>query len=297
MDDRAETTPPRASVVIPSYNRPDRLAECLAALLADPDEGFEIVVVDDGSPVPLGRTCAPFGPRVRCLRQDNAGPAAARNAGAAAARGGILVFTDDDCRPHPGWVDAMLDAQGGVAERLVGGRVVNLLEDNTFAAASQSLCDFLYDHFDAGAGKMPFFTSNNIACDRTRFEAMGGFDESFPLAAAEDRDFGLRWRAAGGTLVYAPDAVVGHAHALTFRGFLRQHSNYGRGARHLHSVMDDRGDDRPRIEALRFYGDLVRYPLRRPGRRRLSQSALLLMSQAAMVAGYVRQARAGRGPD
>ena len=60
MDDRAETTPPRASVVIPSYNRPDRLAECLAALLADPDEGFEIVVVDDGSPVPLGRTCAPF---------------------------------------------------------------------------------------------------------------------------------------------------------------------------------------------------------------------------------------------
>lgn len=291
---RTDAAALRATVVIPSYNRPDRLRACLDALLTDPDDGFEIVVVDDGSDVPLGETCAPFGPRVRCLRQDNAGPAAARNAGAEAARGRVLLFTDDDCRPQAGWVDAMLAAHDGAEERLVGGRVVNLLEDNTFAAASQSLCDFLYDYFDADAGDVPFFTSNNIACDRDRFLAMGGFDRSFPLAAAEDRDFGLRWRAAGGTLVYAPSAVVGHAHALTFRGFLRQHSNYGRGARHLHSVMDDRGDRRPKLEALRFYGDLIRYPLTRPGRRRTAQAGLLFLSQAAMVAGYVRQARRGR---
>ncbi|WOI56631.1 glycosyltransferase family 2 protein [Palleronia sp. LCG004] len=287
-----------ASVVIPSFNRPDRLRACLEALMDDPDDSFDVIVVDDGSPEPLGPVCAPFGPRVTCLRQDNRGPAAARNRGVAESGGRLVLFTDDDCRPARGWVDAMRRAQDGEAGRLVGGRVVNLLEDDTYAAASQSLCDFLYEYFDAASGEMPFFTSNNIACDRAHFLAMGGFDESFPLAAAEDRDFGLRWRAAGGTLVFAEDAVVGHAHAMTLRSFLRQHSNYGRGARHLHTVMDDRGDARPKFERLKFYGDLVRYPLGREGRARVAQSALLFLSQAAMVSGYARQARAQRaGPD
>ncbi len=282
------------AVIIPSYNRPDRLEACLKALIDDPAGGFDVIVVDDGSPEPLGPVCAAFGPRVRCVRQENRGPAAARNRGVAESDARLVVFTDDDCRPAPGWVAAICAAQGGDADRLVGGRVVNLLERNVYATASQTLCDFLYDYFDAESGDMPFFTSNNIACDRQRFEAMGGFDESFPLAAAEDRDFGLRWRATGGTLVFAPDAVVGHAHALSFRSFLRQHSNYGRGARHLHEVMDDRGDYRPRLERLRFYGDLVRYPIGNGGRRKISQSALLLLSQAAMVSGYVRQHRAQR---
>jgi GT2 family glycosyltransferase len=232
---------------------------------------------------------------VRCLRQANAGPAAARNAGAAAARAGFLAFTDDDCQPEPGWVAALRAAQAGDAARLVGGRVTNLLPDNPYSAASQALCDYLYDYFGAAAGAAPFFTSNNIGCDRARFLAIGGFDASFPLAAAEDRDFGLRWRAAGGALAYAPAAVVGHAHRLTLRGFFRQHANYGRGARHLHKVMDGRGDRRPKLEAARFYLGLVSYPLRRPGRARLTQAALLGLSQVAMVAGYLREARLSAG--
>lgn len=279
-----------AAIVVPSFNRPDRLRGCLAALSALEGGPYDIIVVDDGSSEPLEPVCREFGGLARCLRQDNAGPAAARNAGAAVAQADFLAFTDDDCRPDRGWLLALMSRQQSMDARLVGGRVVNLLPDNIYASASQSLCDYLYDYFGADDGNMPFFTSNNIGCARVGFESLGGFDVTFPLAAAEDRDFGLRWRAHGGELVYAPQAVVGHAHNLTLKAFLRQHANYGQGARHLHKLMDDRGDSRPKLESLRFYMGLAAYPLGRPGRARLTQAALLMLSQAAMVAGYARRA-------
>lgn len=283
------------AVIIPSHARPDRLGDCLAALSLAEGGPYRTIVVDDGSPEPLAPVCAAY-PWVQSLRQDNAGPAAARNAGArAAVEGGatFLCFTDDDCRPRPGWVPALHAAWGGNPSRLVGGRVENVLTDNVYAAASQSLCDYLYDYFDADRGTAPFFTSNNIGCAAERFAALGGFDETFPLAAAEDRDFGLRW-GNGGTLVYAEGAVVDHAHALTLRRFWRQHSNYGRGARHLHRVMAARGDTRPRREALGFYAGLLAYPLRRPGRAALRQSLLMGLSQVATVGGYLAEGRSTR---
>jgi glycosyltransferase involved in cell wall biosynthesis len=274
------------SIVIPSYNRPDRLALCLSALAKLDGGPYEIVVVDDGSAEPLAPVCAQYGANVRCIRQENAGPAKARNTGARAAGGDFIAFTDDDCQPAPGWIRALLAAHAGDPLRLVGGRVDNLLTGNVFAAASQSLCDYLYDYFGADAGAAPFFTSNNMGCARRRFEEIGGFDETFPLAAAEDREFGMRWRETGGQLVYAPEAVVGHAHHLTLGRFWRQHRNYGRGARHLHKVIDRRGTSRPRLESARFYLGLVSYPIRTRQRGGLSQAALLVLSQVAMTRGY-----------
>ena len=278
----------RVSVIVPSYNRPDRLRGCLEALTRQDGGPYEIIVVDDGSPEPLAAICAAFGDQVRYLRQDNAGPAKARNTGAKTSDAEILVFTDDDCRPEPGWVAALLARHAGQRDALVGGQVVNLLTNNVYSASSQTLCDFLYDHFGAAQGTIPFFTSNNMACDRARFLELGGFDESFPLAAAEDRDFGMRWREAGGRLVYAPDAVVGHAHAMTLARFIRQHSNYGKGARHLHKVLDMRGSDAVKFAGLRFYQRLLLYPWESRQPMRLRQSGLMVLSQVAMVGGYVQ---------
>ncbi|MDV4144316.1 MULTISPECIES: glycosyltransferase family 2 protein [Shimia] len=276
------------SIIIPSFNRPDRLRGCLEALSRLDGGPYETIVVDDGSPEPLAPICAEFGDTVQCLRQENAGPAKARNAGAAAATGDFLVFTDDDCRPEPGWVTALLAAQGGAEDALIGGYVVNLLEDNIYATASQTLCDFLYDYFEASEGNTPFFTSNNIGCARSGFLKLGGFDETFPLAAAEDRDFGMRWREEGGRLVYAPDAVVGHAHELSFRRFMRQHSNYGKGARHLHKVLDSREAEAVKFEGLKFYVRLLSYPWTGDRQMRLQQTFLMFLSQVAMVGGYMR---------
>lgn len=283
------------AVVVPSYNRPERLRACLEALLRLEGPTCDIVVVDDGSKVPLAPVCAAFGPSVRCIRQENRGPAATRNAGVRATSARFVAFTDDDCRPRPDWIAKLVAAQEGRSERLVGGHVENGLPANPYAAASQSLCAYIYDYFGAAAGCAPFFTSNNMGCAREMFETVGGFDESFPLAAAEDRDFGLRWRAAGGALSFAPDAVVDHHHPLDLRGFWRQHANYGRGARHLHKQMAKRMTALPAREPIGFYAGLMAYPMKHPGRARLAQSALLALSQAAMIRGYAAEVRKERG--
>lgn len=284
-------TAPRISVVIPAYARPARLADCLAALARTrlPADAVELVVVDDGSPEPLEpvvhAAALPF--RWRVLRQANAGPAAARNAGAAAAAAPFLAFTDDDCLPEPDWLPALLAAHQGVATRMVGGRVANALPHDLFAATSQDLVDFLYSHHARGGDDGAFFTSNNIGCERARFLAIGGFDASFPLAAAEDRDLCLRWCEAGGELRFAADAVVGHAHAMDLVRFLRQHANYGRGARHLHRRLRGRGRQRPRLESIGFYARLLTFPLVDGRPRALGKMLLLALSQAAMVRGYL----------
>lgn len=289
--------PPATAVVIPSYARPDRLADCLGALLDDPAGDFDVIVVDDGSPEPLASLCARFGPRVRCLRQENRGPAAARNAGVAASDAEFIAFTDDDCLPRPGWVGRLRGAWAGQDDRLVGGHVENDLPENPYSSASQILCDYLYRYFGAEGGEAPFFTSNNMGCSRSRFERLGGFDERFPLAAGEDRDFGLRWRADGGRLDYVPEAAIGHRHWLDPKSFWRQHTGYGRGAHCLHRRLDARGDDRPKREPLGFYVGLLAEPLRVRGLSGLKHSALLTLSQAAMIAGYARERRASAPDD
>ena len=281
----------RIAVVVPSYARADRLRGCLEALAAQEGGPYPTFVVDDGSPDPLEPICRDFGGWVTCLRQENAGPAAARNAGARAAKADFLCFTDDDCRPRPGWVRGLVSAQGGDASLLIGGRVENALAENPFAATSQSIADWI-QAYGFAAGELGYFTSNNMGCSAAGFSEVGGFDESFPLAAAEDRDFGLRWSARQGSLVHAPDAVVDHAHPLDLRRFWRQHANYGSGARHLHRLSVDRG--RNRLEGLSFYAGLIAHPLndrRLPLRERVLRTALVGLTQAAMLAGYLRAGR------
>ena len=75
----------------------------------------------------------------------------------------------------------------------------------------------------------PFFTTNNIALSADLFRSVGGFTTAIPSATAEDKDFCDRWRVRGLALAHVPAAVVYHSHDLTFRRFVRQHFNYGRG--------------------------------------------------------------------
>src|SRR5690349_8782081 len=102
---------PVVSIIIPTYNRPAPLEQCLKALsqLDYPRDRFEVVVVDDGSTISPAGIVEGFCSRldIRMLRQANAGPAAARNLGAQEAKGQILAFTDDDCLPDPAWLGRM----------------------------------------------------------------------------------------------------------------------------------------------------------------------------------------------
>jgi GT2 family glycosyltransferase len=282
-----------ASIIIPTYNRPDALRRCLqgVAALAFDRQRFEVIVVDDGSPIPAEKLAANAASiPVRWLHQSNAGPAAARNAGAAVANGRFLCFTDDDCAPHPDWLGCLLAQFEQTPTAALGGQTINQLTDNPYAAASQLLIDYLYNHYRAPGEDTPrFFTSNNLAVSADLFGQMGGFDTSMPLAAGEDREFCERWRLAQRPLQFVPDALIYHAHPLTLRRFWRQHFNYGRGAwqfRQRHG--------RAKWEGGGFYGRLLTYPWRveKMGvRKRPLLTCLLIISQLANAAGYVREQR------
>ena len=298
--DQPEAMPdlPALSVVIPSFARPERLRLCLRALACTtyPRDRLEVLVVDDGSPQPVAEMLgdAASGLALRIMRQENQGPAVARNQGVRAASGEVIAFTDDDCLPDPDWLPHLARRVHQAPDALVGGLVANALPDNVYAEASQELVDFLNEYFGANAGAAQFFTSNNIACRRDRFLEIGGFDESFPLAAGEDREFGIRWRERGGRLIFVPEALVGHAHALDLWRFWRQHSNYGRGARHLHRVRSSDGRGGPALERAAFYAGLVLHPLTSGAKRPILKSVLMVLSQLAMTAGYAGALRQER---
>jgi glycosyltransferase involved in cell wall biosynthesis len=282
----------RFSVVIPTDQRPESLERCLAALALQDiaRDRFEVVVVNDGGRDSPRDAVERYRDRVdvRLIEQANAGPAAARNAGAAIALGDYLVFTDDDCLPDPHWLSALAASAEGHPGSAVGGRVDNALNDGIYSLASQQLIDFLYGYYNVPGTAGRFFITSNLAGPAARFHALGGFDVTFPLAAAEDRDLVDRWREQGGVIVYDDRAVVRHAHPLGLRSFCRQHLNYGRGAFHLHLARERRGVTPIHFEPESFYTRLVSHPLGNGGGlRAVALSGLLLTSQVMYATGYV----------
>jgi len=283
---------PDYSIVVPTYRRRDSLARCLQAIqaLRFPRDRFEVLVVDDGSPSPPADLVASLDGSLQAwlVTTGHAGPATARNTGARLARGRYLVFTDDDCMPHEDWlqaIDRWTSSKPGAFA--IGGHTVNVLTDNVYAAASQGIIDYLYEYFGDHSAPRRFFTSNNLVVPREEFLSLGGFSETFALAAAEDRDFCERWFEAGKRLEYADDVKVSHAHVLDFARFNRQHFNYGRGAFDLHRSRAQRGEGSLKIEPVRFYAGLVAHPLRRSRSGRAAFLALLhLWSQVAYAGGY-----------
>ncbi|CAB4913641.1 unannotated protein [freshwater metagenome] len=286
------TGAPAISVIVPAYGRPEGLRRLLAAIARCevPIGGLEVIVVDDGSTLPLAPE-RPDGLAVQVIRQANAGPSAARNTGARAASGALLAFTDDDCEPDPAWLVTLAAATAEHPEAMVGGRSVCGLRGNAWAEASQALEDVVYSRANADAERATFLASKNLAIPAEGFAACGGFDESFRWS--EDRELCARWLADGGTIVYEPGAVVRHRNPGTAGIFWRQHLGYGRGAWRFH-----RRPGAPALRPdLRDYAAFAAEPLRGPRRAGVPRGvilALVVLSQLASVVGY---ALAGRGPE
>jgi len=285
----------RFSVVIPTYNRGASLEACLAALANQdaPRDSYEVIVVDDGSRTPPRDLIARYAKtmQVRLIEQANAGPAAARNAGAFAASAPYLAFTDDDCRPSPGWLRLLGDALDRHPRAAIGGAVVTALH-NQFSTSSQLLVDFLYDYFATHNRDGQFFITANVALPRDLFRELGGFDLTFPFAAAEDRDLCERWTESGFELAFAPDAIIWHAHPLTLKSFWRQHFTYGRGAWCLNKAKNRRGRQGLTVPPFAFYSSLLLYPLSKASfPRNLGLVSLAALSQLAYVIGFAWQSR------
>jgi GT2 family glycosyltransferase len=276
----------RVSVVIPTLDRPGPLTACLSALAADFPVDAETIVVDDGGQRDLDLVVAPFVEplRLRLLKTVNGGPAAARNRGLAIARGEIVAFTDDDCRPQPGWLTALAAGVAAIPPRAVGGMTHNGLPGNVYADAAELVLSLLSRHDRELVRRERLLPSNNFAFPTEPLRRLGGFDERF--RTAEDRELCRRWADAGYALGRVPPAVVEHDSRLDLVRFVRKFFEYGRGAAKFHASGGTSLHERARFH--------VRLPillipeLRRRGLARgVAIVGLLILWEAANLVGYL----------
>jgi len=282
---------PNFSIIIPTFNRPGQLSVCLESIVhqTHPNHYFEVIVVDDGSKISMEHVVSKYRDRLNLtlLIQQNQGPASARNAGAAKARGFYLAFTDDDCAPAPDWLQKLKKRFDSFPDLMIGGRTINVMTDNAYSTASQDLINYLYEYYNADKKYARFLTSNNIAVSAEAFRTLGGFDPEYPVAAAEDRDLCDRWQFCGYKMIYAPEAIVYHRHHLSPKTFLKQHFGYGRGASRFHQGRSSRSSKSLRLEPPSFYFKLILYPfLKGKSKRPLFIAALLFLSQMSNAAGF-----------
>lgn len=247
---------PRISVVVPTRDRPQELKRCLAALESQ-TASVEIVVVED---------------------TEGRGPAWARNEGVRRAHGEVICFTDDDCAPFPGWAESLAkpilagtaQATAGPTHMAAGATAADL--------AWEAIVSYLQEQATKPGTSSPGFAATaNLACSRELMEQLP-FDESFPAAAGEDRDWAERAARMGAAPQFVPQALVLHQPGMRVRDFLCQQYRYGKGATRYRSAGDDR-----RLGSAAFYAGL----LRRGTATGLATGLLVCAAQGAALLGLI----------
>ncbi len=188
------------SVVIPAYDPGDELRDAVASVLAQTEQRFEIVVVDDGSAQPLDAV-ARLDPRVRILRQDNAGVSAARNAGIRAARAPWVAFLDDDDAWDPGKLSAQLDELART-DAVLCHTAFRWEQDGTVTHVRRYPAPLTY----AALLKGDHVCTSSVVVSREAVLAAGGFDPSLRLA--EDLDLWLRLLRGGALFAVVDEPLL-----------------------------------------------------------------------------------------
>ncbi len=214
------------TVVIPTYNRAERLRLVLEALANGATGGLSVAVhvIDDGSTdatEAMVRGAAgdcPDAVRIHYHRQENAGPAAARNRGIGLARTEHVAFLDDDCVPQPGWLPELLAGFTDAEVAAVSGRFMPPVQPSLVARLLRMRGANVYPSsrrpFD-----LPF--GGNCAYRREVLTQFGGFATAFRHATSEDADLAARVKASGRyRFQYQPGAVVHDYNVCSVRELL-----------------------------------------------------------------------------
>jgi cellulose synthase/poly-beta-1,6-N-acetylglucosamine synthase-like glycosyltransferase len=228
------------TVVVPTRNRGELIGDTLVALLGLDVSSLgrvEVLVVDQSTDERTRQEVQkidPAGERLRHVRSASVGSSAARNAGAAIARGEVLAYTDDDCIVDPGWLKALAEEFADPSVTAVYGRLLpydfksrNGLEVGFQPSEWRTVFEGRTPPWYIGHG-------GNMAFRRSALLAAGGFDPMLGAGgrfqACEDPDIAFRLLARGRRVVYCPTAVAYHKHWKDWPAQQRMERAYGIGA-------------------------------------------------------------------
>ncbi len=222
---------PFISVIICVYNGVDRVWKAVESLreINYPSDCYEVIVVDDGSTdgtqACVNKYLDTF-KNLSVIEAEHGGLSNARNVGAAAAKGSIFAYTDDDCEADRDWLywiargyhEQQVDAMGGP-------NIPPTPEDEdeaVVAAAPGAPSHVMLS--DKAAEHIP---GCNLTVTRKAFETIGGFSKTYKVAG-DDVDFCWRLEAAGFKIGFHGAAVVWHRRRTSFLRYFKQQKGYGK---------------------------------------------------------------------
>jgi GT2 family glycosyltransferase len=276
---------PEVSVVVPVRDGASSLPALLGSLAAqDLDrDRYEVVVVDNASRDGTAEVAASYGARV--VSEPRPNRSGARNAGARAARADVFAFIDADCSASPQWLRELLSSRGSAP--LIAGPV----EMQTRTEPNPIERFELRTRFNQQAGvRQGWAATANLLVERPAFEAVAGFDTTYPHIG-EDVDFCLRAGRNGYGIGFCQSALVYHEAEFELGPVLRRAFFHGYSAAQVKRRLgvghvawhDPRFLLSPRA-ALRFYGIDTRSL---PRREIAALAALASSTYASRVAGSV----------
>lgn len=229
---------PRATIAVCTRDRTEDLARCLEALMALPDDGQEVLVVDNAPATTATHDLVARYPRMRYVREDRPGLNNARNRALREAGGEIVAFTDDDAAPDPHWLRALLRNFDNPLVLCATGLTMALeLETSAqitfqrYGALTRGFKRIVFDNawhdpllgWQAGAGA-------NMALRRVVTDCVGPFDPALdagtPTRAGGDGDMFRRILHAGYCIVYDPQALSWHRHRRSWEALRAQLFGY-----------------------------------------------------------------------
>ncbi|MBN2331334.1 MAG: glycosyltransferase [Candidatus Aenigmarchaeota archaeon] len=222
------------SFIIPAYNAAGNIGMCIDSVLAQRIRK-EVIVVDDGSTDGTAGIMKKYGKRVRYVRQENSGPASARNRGLRMSKGSYVAFVDSDVVLPPGWAREALRLLGPKGIAGAGGPGRSPDRSMVSRALDGLLMGETCPSEDRLIGSV---ATMDIMYKKGAIKGMS-FDESFRSASGEDPDFNFRLMKKGYKLVYSPRLWVHHRHPMTLAGVLRKWYNYGKHYNQLYSKHKD----------------------------------------------------------
>ena len=213
-----------------------------------------MIVVDDGSSDNTALIVCSF-PSVKYVRQDNAGPACARNHGARLALGEFLAFTDSDCVPHEDWVSRLM---AGFSQQQVGVVAGSYGIANPEDLLARCVCkEILWRHDHLMPDHPNSFGSYNFCVKKNVFDAVGGFNTSYRSASGEDNDLSYKIIESGWRVYFERRALVDHYHPVRVGKYLKEQFRHGYWRVKIYQ-------DHPRMmrgDGYTFWKDMIEMPL------------------------------------